>query len=152
MTVKRYNYLPHPIREYGPFRSMPDDSALLTLARKDQACWNLWYLSDGSADTWHKIIVHPANAKMSEGSKQIAAALAMRYRIMEHQFDGVTIRNQVTSLPPDQFLAWFESHGGYGALPEFSGSPLAERAVALLQEGLSLRKGTLNATAHLIDE
>lgn len=152
MTVKRYNYLPHPIREYGPFRSMPDDSVLMTLARKDQACWNLCYLSNGSADTWHKIIVHPAFTDLVESSALIASALAMRYLIMERQFDGVTIRNQVTSLPPDQFLTWFESHGGYGGLLEFSGSPQAERAVALLQEGLKLRKGTLNAIAHLIDE
>lgn len=152
MTLKRYNYLPHPINEYGPYRSMPGDSILLTLARKDQACWNLWYLSDGSADTWHKIIVHPASAKLAEGSKQIATALAIRYQIMEHQFDGVTIRNQVTSLPPDQFLAWFESYGGYGALPQFSGNPVADRAVELLNQGLAMRKGMLNKTAHLLEE
>lgn len=44
MTMKRYNYLPHPISEYGPFRSRPDDDATMLLARKDQAAWNFGYL------------------------------------------------------------------------------------------------------------
>lgn len=151
MTQKRYNYLPHPISEYGPYRSQKGDDAITQLARKDQACWNLWYLSDGSADTWHNILVHPAHAKLAEGSKLIATALAMRYRIMENQFDGVTIRHQVLHLPPAEFLGWFEGYGGYSNLPLFCGNSLAERAVALLNKGLEARRGLVDHSAHLIE-
>ena len=34
---RRYNYLPHPISEYGPYRALPTDNVLTLLARKDQA-------------------------------------------------------------------------------------------------------------------
>ncbi|MFO1380817.1 MAG: hypothetical protein U1F63_10760 [Chitinivorax sp.] len=151
MTQKRYNYLPHPISEYGPYRSQPGDSALIQLARKDQACWNLWYLSDGCADTWHRVLVHPSNAKLLEDSRTIAGALSMRYRIMETQFDGVTVRHQVLHLPPSEFLMWFEAQGGYSSLPWFSGSDLAEKTVSLINKGLEARKGLIELSAHLVE-
>ena len=149
---RRYNYLPHPISEYGPYRALPTDNVLTLLARKDQACWNLWYLSDGSIDTWHKIVVQPSNETYVEGSRQIGSALAMRYRLMETQFDGVTLRHQVLYLPPSEFLAWFESQGGYRSLPFFVAyAKLAGPVLSLINEGLAARKGLLDANAHLIE-
>ena len=126
----------------GGYRALPTDNVLTLLARKDQACWNLWYLSDGSIDTWHKIVVQPSNEKYVEGSRQIGSALAMRYRLMETQFDGVTLRHQVL----------FESQGGYRSLPFFVAyAKLAGPVLSLINEGLAARKGLLDANAHLIE-
>lgn len=149
MALSYYNYLPYPISEYGPYRALAGDDVLMQLARKDQACWNLWYLSDGCVDAWHKLAVLETNPKRVKHSKMIANALAMRYRIMEHQFDGATIRHQVMHLPPSAFMAWFEGNGGYAALPYFNW-PIASTAVSIVNKGLQSRRKIVARTAHVI--
>jgi hypothetical protein len=149
---RRYNYLPHPISEYGPYRALPTDNVLTLLARKDQACWNLWYLSDGSIDTWHKIVVQPSNEKYVEGSRQIGSALAMRYRLMETQFDGVTLRHQLEHLPPEDFLRWFYGIGGYDALPFFGTGQLGAFITPKMMANMTGREHLVKKSAHVITQ
>ena len=148
---RRYNYLPHPISEYGPYRALPTDDVLTLLARKDQACWNLWYLSDGCIDTWHKIVVHPTNEKYTEMSRKIGAALTMRYRLMATQFDGVTLRHQLEHLPPEEFLRWFHAIGGYHALPFFGKGQLGASITPKMMANISNRERIVKKSAHVID-
>ena len=120
------------------------------LARKDQACWNLWYLSDGCIDTQHKIVVHPTNEKYTEMSRKIGAALTMRYRLMATQFDGVTLRHQLEHLPPEEFLRWFHAIGGYHALPFFGKGQLGESLTLMLMANMAKRERIVRKSAHVI--
>ena len=147
---RRYNYLPHPISEYGPCRALPTDDVLTLLARKDQACWNLWYLSDGCIDSWHKIVVHSTNEKYTEMSRKIGAALTMRYRLMATQFDGVTLRHQLEHLPPEEFLRWFQAIGGYHALPFFGKGQLGASITPKMMANISKRERIVKKSAHVI--
>ena len=148
--LRRYNYLPHPICEYGPYRALPTDDVLTLLARKDQACWNLWYLSDDCIDTWHKIVVQPSNAKYVEGSRQIGAALTMRYRLMATQFDGVTLRHQLEHLPPEEFLRWFYDIGGYHALLFFGKGQLGASITPMMMVNMAKREHIVKKSAYVI--
>ncbi len=113
MTQKRYNYLPHPISEYGIYRAQPWDTTLDTLARKDQAAWNFSYLSCSSLLTkWYSIAAMPNN----EDAKSAAALLRMHYHTINVVIDGVSVRHQVLHLPPKEFASWFSSVGGYSML------------------------------------
>lgn len=147
---RRYNYLPHPISEYGPYRALPTDDVLTLLARKDQACWNLWYLSDGCIDSWHKIVVHSTNEKYTEMSRKIGAALTMRYRLMATQFDGVTLRHQLEHLPPEEFLRWFQAIGGYHALPFFGKGQLGASITPMLMANIAKRERIVKKSAHVM--
>ena len=147
---RRYNYLPHPISEYGPCRALPTDDVLTLLARKDQACWNLWYLSDGCIDSWHKIVVHSTNEKYTEMSRKIGAALTMRYRLMATQFDGVTLRHQLEHLPPEEFLRWFQAIGGYHALPFFGKGQLGASITPMLMANIAKRERIVKKSAHVM--
>lgn len=148
--LRRYNYLPHSISEYGPYRALPNDDVLMLLARKDQACWNLWYLSDGCIDGWHQVTVSLANEKYVERSRQIGVALAMKYRLMAAQFDGVTLRHQLEHLPPGEFLRWFYSIGGYDALPIFGTGQLGASITPMMMANIAKRERIVKKSAHVI--
>ena len=148
--LRRYNYLPHPICEYGPYRALPTDDVLTLLARKDQACWNLWYLSDGCIDTWHYVVVQPTNEKYMEMSRKIGAALTMKYRLMATQFDGVTLRHQLEHLPPEEFLRWFYGIGGYHALPFFGKGQLGASITPMMMTNMAKREHIVRKSAYVI--
>ena len=133
MAMKRYNYLPHPISEYGPFRSQPDDSAMMLLARKDQATWNFGYLIyPRNYDVWHKVRALPTNQEAAS----IDAGLCMHYSVINAAFGGVSVRQQILHLPPEEFATWFKSIGGLHVIEGYGqGSPrIEDKHVAALQD------------------
>lgn len=145
MAMKRYNYLPHPISEYGPFRSQPDDSAMMLLARKDQAAWNFGYLIyPPHYDVWHKVRALPTNQKAAS----IDAGLFMHYNVINAAFDGVTVRHQILHLPPGEFATWFKSIGGLHVIEGYGQGKLRieDKHVAALQDYIPYRLKTLVAT------
>lgn len=145
MTQKRYNYLPHPISEYGIYRAQPWDTTLDTLARKDQAAWNFSYISCSSLFTkWHGVSAMPNNAD----AKSAAALLLMNYQVINVVIDGVSVRHQVLHLPPKVFAKWFSSVGGYNMLEGYGhGFPrVADDSLKVFQDGLLSAGEKLRAT------
>ncbi len=143
MEQKRYNYLPHPINEYGIYRAQPWDMSLDTLARKDQATWNFSYLSCSSLFIkWRGVSAMPNN----EDAKSAAALLRMNYQAINVVIDGVSVRHQVLHLPPEEFASWFSSVGGYSMLegyghgvPRVAADTLKVFQDSLLPTALKLR-------------
>ena len=143
MTQKRYNYLPYPINEYGIHRAQPWDTALDTLARKDQAAWNFSYIGCSSLFIkWRGVSAMPNNAE----AKSAAALLRMNYQAINVVIDGVSVRHQVLHLPPEEFASWFSSVGGYSMLegyghgvPRVAADTLKVFQDSLLPTALKLR-------------
>lgn len=145
MTLKRYNYLPHPINEYGLYRSQPGDTSLDILARKDQATWNFTYLTCGMLlDSWHNVLAMPKNADAHTAT----SLLYMNYRALNAQLDGVQVRHQVLHLPPNDFARWFAAAGGYEMLEGYGqGFPrISGESLATFDEGLLTSAKKLHAT------
>lgn len=135
MTQKRYNYLPHPINEYGIFRAQPDDTPMQMLARKDQATWNFSYLTNPRLlDSWHRLHALPSN----EEANTRAVRLLFDYNAINICLDGVSVRHQVLHLPPVEFVKWFESVGGLSMLEGYGqGRPrITDKHVKALQDFL----------------
>lgn len=135
MTQKRYNYLPHPISEYGIYRAQPWDTTLDTLARKDQAAWNFSYIGCSNLFTkWHGVSAMPNNAD----AESAAALLRLNYQAINVVIDGVSVHHQVLHLPPKEFAKWFSSVGGYEMLKGYGhGVPrVAAQHLQTFQEGL----------------
>ena len=145
MTVKRYNYLPHPISEYGPFRSQPNDTSIDLLARKDQATWNFTYLACGAMlDKWHNLLALPSNA----AAGTVASLLYMNYRAINALLDGVQVRHQVLHLPPNDFALWFAATGGYEMLEGYGqGFPrISSESLATFDQSLLSKSKSVHAT------
>jgi len=145
MTQKRYNYLPHPISEYGVYRAQPWDTTLDTLARKDQAAWNFSYIACSSLfRKWHGLAAMPNN----EDARSAAALLRMNYQSINVSFDGVTVRHQVLHLPPVEFAKWFTSIGGYEMLEGYGhGYPkLADESLQVFKDSLKSSTDALQAS------
>lgn len=145
MEQKRYNYLPHPINEYGIYRAQPWDTSLDTLARKDQATWNFSYLSCSSLFIkWRGVSAMPNNAD----AKSAAALLRMNYQVINVMFDGVSVRHQVLHLPPEEFANWFSSVGGYSMLEGYGhGVPrVSADSLKVFQDSLLPTAAELRAT------
>ncbi|MEN9456570.1 MAG: hypothetical protein RL210_2089 [Pseudomonadota bacterium] len=145
MTMKRYNYLPHPISEYGPFRSRPDDDATMLLARKDQAAWNFGYLLyPPRYEAWHKVSALPSNQE----AIALDACLLMHHKVIQAAFEGVTVRDQILQLPPDEFVTWFNAIGGLYVIEGYGrgGIRVGDTHVAALQDFIPYTLKKLVAT------
>lgn len=135
MTETRYNYLPHPISEYGVYRTQPEDSVMQILARKDQATWNFSYLTYPKLlDSWHNLHALPS----SEEANTRAVRLLFDYNAINASIDGVSVRHQVLHLPPVEFVTWFDAVGGLSMLEGYGqGSPrIADKHVKAIQDFL----------------
>lgn len=112
-----YNYWPHPISQHPLYTTWFRDDVTMSLARKDQATWNVLALIDDSLHTYPIGQGIPAYTNLAEVQKIYGSHFKRVYLSLDRLYgSGVTLRHQALNLSPRKLLEWVESEGGWATV------------------------------------